>query len=120
MKKNVLRFEEAEIPFLGEADLPETAKQITLPSPTAETENKEESSASGNRKKETVSGPNTTAPSSYGSGGSEDQNSSSQKTFPEADIQQLMGLGVSRQQAITSLEATGGNMELAASLLFSM
>lgn len=39
--------------------------------------------------------------------------------FPEADITGLMNLGVGREEAIRFLEATGGNMETAANLIFS-
>lgn len=38
--------------------------------------------------------------------------------FPEKDIQMIIGMGVSRQVAIQTLEAAGGNVDLAASLLF--
>ncbi|GAA5954923.1 hypothetical protein JCM3765_007814 [Sporobolomyces pararoseus] len=38
---------------------------------------------------------------------------------PEESIQALVGLGVGREEAIRLLDSTGGNTELAASLLFS-
>lgn len=38
--------------------------------------------------------------------------------FPESSIQMLMGLGVSRDDAIRALGAAGGNVDIAASLLF--
>lgn len=37
----------------------------------------------------------------------------------DEDIQQLMGLGFSRQEAVKALEAAGGNVEVAAASLFS-
>lgn len=42
----------------------------------------------------------------------------SQSRFPEKDIQVLMGLGVTREVAIQTLEAANGNLDVAASLLF--
>ncbi|KAM0746062.1 hypothetical protein T439DRAFT_143385 [Meredithblackwellia eburnea MCA 4105] len=39
--------------------------------------------------------------------------------FPEAAIATLVGLGVGREEAIRLLEASGGNPELAANLIFS-
>ncbi|OAA59552.1 hypothetical protein SPI_05750 [Niveomyces insectorum RCEF 264] len=41
-----------------------------------------------------------------------------QSSIPEEAIQQLMALGFPREAAIQSLQATGGNVEYAASLLF--
>jgi len=38
--------------------------------------------------------------------------------FPEESIQQLMSLGVSREEAIRALEAAGGNVDYAAGVLF--
>ncbi|GAA5976776.1 hypothetical protein JCM5350_007244 [Sporobolomyces pararoseus] len=39
--------------------------------------------------------------------------------YPEESVQALIGLGVGREEAIKLLDSTGGNTELAASLLFS-
>jgi len=41
------------------------------------------------------------------------------QNWPQASINSLMGLGVTRGQAIAALNATGGNAQLAASMLFS-
>lgn len=38
--------------------------------------------------------------------------------FPEKDIQIIMDMGLTRDEAIRALEATGGNVDIAASLLF--
>jgi DNA damage-inducible protein 1 len=38
--------------------------------------------------------------------------------FSEADISQIVSLGFSRDEAVQALDATGGNIEFAASLLF--
>lgn len=45
------------------------------------------------------------------------QNTGSSK-YKDEDIQQLMGLGFSRDQVVKALDACQGNMEMAASLLF--
>lgn len=42
-----------------------------------------------------------------------------QNKYPEESIQALVGLGVGREEAVRLLDSTGGNTELAASLLFS-
>ncbi|KAJ1917193.1 DNA damage-inducible protein 1 [Tieghemiomyces parasiticus] len=42
----------------------------------------------------------------------------SRQTFPEASIGFLMELGASRSEAIRALERTGGNLDMAAGLLF--
>jgi DNA damage-inducible protein 1 len=39
--------------------------------------------------------------------------------FPEKDIQTIMGIGVTREEAIETLRAANGNVEVAASLLFN-
>lgn len=38
----------------------------------------------------------------------------------EADVQQLVGLGFSREMALGALNAAGGDVEAAASMLFMM
>ncbi|KAL2120534.1 hypothetical protein VTJ04DRAFT_4561 [Mycothermus thermophilus] len=41
-------------------------------------------------------------------------------SFPREHVEQLMALGASEQRAIQALEATGGNVEFAAGLIFDM
>ena len=41
-----------------------------------------------------------------------------QSRHPESAIEMIMGLGVSREVAISTLDAAGGNVDAAASLLF--
>jgi DNA damage-inducible protein 1 len=38
----------------------------------------------------------------------------------EADVQQLVGLGFSREMAVGALQAANGNVDAAASMLFGM
>jgi hypothetical protein len=38
----------------------------------------------------------------------------------EADVQQLVGLGFSREMAVGALQAANGNVDEAASMLFGM
>ncbi|KAJ1938370.1 DNA damage-inducible protein 1 [Kickxella alabastrina] len=47
------------------------------------------------------------------------QQQQQQTQFSESSIKALMDLGVSRQEAIRNLEAAGGNLDIAASLIFS-
>ena len=44
---------------------------------------------------------------------------SAQHPVDEGKVASLIGLGFSREQALAALHATGGNVDLAASMLFS-
>lgn len=89
LQKDVLRIGEFETPFLPESQLPAHAR-LHIKSPT---------SAS--------MPPSRNSPQ---------QESAS---FPEDKIKSLISLGASREQAIASLKATNGNLDMAAGLLFS-
>ncbi|THU89865.1 snare binding protein, partial [Dendrothele bispora CBS 962.96] len=119
LKKGVLRIQNREIPFLSEHELPQRVRDPIYP-PTSEP-----SSSSG-------SGPSSSGtsnpPSSFpGSGATLGGAPTSQPPrnagpasggFSEEHIQLLMNLGVSREVAISTLTAAGGNIDVAASLLF--
>jgi len=140
LKANVLRIGEVETPFLGEADLPESARE--RPEDLAEAEHLANSAAKRARDtaanlasssgQAAAAGSNAGAPGSSavtaGSGPSiaaaapaaakPSPASQVAPAFPEEVVQSLMALGVSREQAVAALQAAGGNPDLAAGLLF--
>lgn len=112
LDKNVLRISGKEVAFLPEHELPKSAfndNSSLVDEPSSGTS--EPSS----------SGPQTHFPGSgntLGSAPGVSQQPQPSSRWPEAAIQTLMGLGASREIAIQSLDAAGGNVDIAASLLF--
>ncbi|KAL1613890.1 DNA damage-inducible protein 1 [Diplodia seriata] len=103
LEKNCLCFEGIEVPFLPESEIPKSFEEAQMDEPT-------------------VSGPNgTEVGTRSGAGrtlGTPEQRNTSTTPFPASDIDQLVSLGFSKEQAINALQACGGNVEYAASLLF--
>ncbi|KAH7912960.1 hypothetical protein BJ138DRAFT_1147151 [Hygrophoropsis aurantiaca] len=122
LEKNVLRIQGREVRFLSEHELPDKARIMdagveeptSLPSSTQPTSAPSASPASS-----FPGGGNTlgsgSAPVGRGRGAPVPQ---SQTRHPESAIETLMGLGATREIAISSLDAAGGNLDVAASLLF--
>ena len=117
LEKNVLRIQGREVSFLPEHELP---------------------SAAFHRAREPELVDTTPAPSSAGPptvqrfpGSGQTLGATPQAAvpgrppverrphFPESDITTLVNLGATREQAIATLEAAGGNVDTAASLIFS-
>ena len=147
LKQNKLVFGDGnEVEFLGEADIPKYMEEAMQNEPTISGPNGTEigaqsgtvkpagtSSAAASSSKNTngsfggqgrtlgsaagSKAPATNAPvassTPAASGGAP-----AQPSFPKEDIDQLVSLGFSRQQAIQALDACGGNVEYAAGLLF--
>jgi DNA damage-inducible protein 1 len=115
LEKNVLRIQGREVSFLSEHELPErTRVDDLLEVPVADTSAAQDSRGMlGFAQKP---GPSTAAASSSKSRGPSrlPQNS----RHPESAIRTLMDLGASREVAISTLDAAGGNVDVAASLLF--
>jgi len=128
LAKDSLIIQGVEIPFLGEADIPkelEIAEQEpTLPGPAGTTIGQRSgavmdpeagpsgpgpASAPSRQRIPPAATPQRTAPAPAAGGSS----------FSEEDINKLIQLGFSRENAINALQATDGNVELAAGLLFS-
>ncbi|VDC02492.1 unnamed protein product [Peniophora sp. CBMAI 1063] len=121
--KNVLRIQGREVQFLSEHELPDKARIFETPhgdegtegpstpsNPTPAQPNPQQRfPGAGN----TIgSGPtNTAAPAPR-------RNAPPASSHPESAIQTLMGLGATREIAISTLDAAGGNLDVAASLLF--
>ncbi|MCJ1277770.1 DNA damage-inducible protein 1 [Puttea exsequens] len=118
-----------EVSFLGEADIPKhdevykeeptingpEGKRIgaisgTVMEPQSTQQAKTDSAAA-------VRPPNAGAAASASSG-QQPLSTVGPASFPKEDIDQLTNMGFSRQEAIQALEAAGGNVEIAAGLLF--
>ncbi|KAG7562873.1 hypothetical protein FFLO_01702 [Filobasidium floriforme] len=131
LEKNVLRIQGREVPFLAEHELPNKARQMEELA-----EEVDQASATGNLPlaPKAPSGAGTASGAATFSGAGQKLGGPSSSTapgsapssasgsagskFPEASITAIMNLGVSREQAISTLEAAGGNVDVAASLLF--
>lgn len=121
LDKNVLRIQGREVPFLSEHELPEKARDSYK-------RNRQEGEAGPS----SAPAPVTPAPSHFPGGGStlgaaprstpvpaqRQPQQPPQRSYSDRDIQTLMDLGVSREVAVSTLDAAGGNVDVAASLLF--
>ena len=117
LEKNVLRIQGREVRFLSEHELPDKARDPIhldpategpvpeVPAPPAAASSSSSSFPDGGRSlgAAPVRGAPQRTPSS---------------NHPEASIQMLMDLGATRELAISTLDASGGNVDVAASLLF--
>jgi len=117
LEKNVLRIQGREVSFLPEHELPEKARvqELSEGAPATDDSPAQESSGnfpgSGQRL-----GTSNAANSSQSPGPSRPLSNS---RHPESSIRTIMDLGgVSREVAISTLDAAGGNVDVAASLLF--
>jgi len=129
LEKNVLRIQGREVTFLSEHELPEKArdpKDFADPSTETPGSGTPPTSSIGSRSKNTTLAsfpgegrPLGTASATPGNtAGPSSQQGRSSSGHPESSIQTLMDLGVSRDVAISTLDAAGGNVDVAASLLF--
>ncbi|KAL8734287.1 MAG: hypothetical protein Q9181_003234 [Wetmoreana brouardii] len=127
LKRGKLVIQDVEVPFLGEADIPKRdfapAKEEMVRGPSGmstsaitgatqpssqvseNTASQQEKSSITSTKPEAERGQPTSA--------------SAESPFPAADIAKLMELyGVTREEAINTLEMAGGNIDIAAGLLY--
>ncbi|KAI5114698.1 hypothetical protein M0805_002643, partial [Coniferiporia weirii] len=121
LEKNVLRINGREVRFLAEHELPDKARifenpqgdpadplsvpgasSSTLASPPPQQPFPGSGNTLGAAPRTNVQAPGVQA-----------------SRYPEASIQTLMNLGATREVAIQALDATGGNVEYAASVLFN-
>ena len=114
LEKNVLKIQGQEIEFLPEHELPEKARAQF--NPAAE----ELRRASGPQTNQpSIGSSNSRFPGSGSALGSAPQRQAqNQSQFPVENIRALTDLGATREQAIRYLEEAGGNVDVAASLLF--
>jgi DNA damage-inducible protein 1 len=145
LARNKLIIQGEEVDFLGESDIPKDAEEAMneepkVPGPGGTTIGARSGAVTGPAESSSSSAPGAAsapapaaaraaapAPSPIssrpaappGAGTAQPPPTQPQgQTFPEQDIEALVALGVDRQGAINALEATGGNVEYAAGLLF--
>lgn len=129
LAKDKLIIQGVEIPFLGEADIPKESETALLQEPRvpgpAGTTIGQHSGAVSAPTGPAAAGPGP-APPVYPTPGAGPSQPPPQppaqpaNRFPREHIEQLMAIGASEQKAIQALEATGGNVEYAASLIFNI
>lgn len=130
LARNKLIIQGEEVEFLGESDIPKETEDAvndepTVPGPGGTTIGARSGAVTG--PSSTASNPpSTSGPTPSGSQPPAPQPAPpsappvpARRTFPEADIEKLLALGCDRQSAINALEATDGNVEYAAGLLFN-
>ena len=114
-----------EVDFLGEADIPKN-EEVYKEEPTIDgPSGKKIGAVSGTvtQAETSQSSANTTPIADQsGSTSSSDVQQQPQSTigpasFPKEDIEQLMGMGFSKEEAVHALEIAGGNVEVAAGIL---
>lgn len=132
LARDKLVIQGVEVPFLGEADIPKDVEEAleeepTVSGPGGTTIGGRSGAVSQPEAGSGVSGPSASASQPRASPAAPAQArppataaapGPAQSGFPEEAIDQLMQLGFPRQAAVHALQATGGNVELAAGLLF--
>ena len=124
LRKNKLCFEDEEVPFLGEADSPRGAEITGSSEPTIKgpAGTKVGGITGAVMPTSEPSGPSTTPQprESVASSSATSQPTQPQSTsrYPQSDIDQLMSMGFSKEEAIGALDLAGGNLEMAAGILY--
>jgi len=139
LQKGKLVIRDVEVPFLGEADIPKN-EEVMMDEPTvAGPAGTQVGARSGAVTQPAAASPQPTNFQGQGKTVGQASSSTSQaqthpqtpppsqrsqhahplaaRSFPQADINQLVEMGFSRDEVIQALEMTGGNVELAAGLL---
>jgi DNA damage-inducible protein 1 len=111
LQKDKLVIQGVEVPFLGEADIPKNVDEPTVEGPGGTTIG----ARSG-----AVAAPMAQQAPQISSAAHINSSSAprAQAAFPPEDIDRLVDLGFPRDAAIHALQACGGDVEIAASLLF--
>jgi DNA damage-inducible protein 1 len=144
LRANKLRFEHTEIEFLPEGQIPRSEERRMLDEPTvqgpdgteigtrtgtirpegtaaAAHQSLEKAKSTGEEESQVSSGSGPApAPAAAAAAGASSSGQAQQpaRTYPESSIAQLIAIGFTREEAIGALDATGGNVEYAAGLLF--
>jgi len=125
LAKDKLIIQGVELPFLGEADVPKESEEALEEEPKVQGPG----GTTIGQRSGVVSPPSESAPAGpSGSGPAAASRPAAsagvpppqppRPQFPDADIEQLMALGATRERAIRALHQTGGNVEYAAALIF--
>jgi DNA damage-inducible protein 1 len=128
LAKDKLIIQGVEVPFLGEAEIPKDIEEALEEEPTVKGPG---GTTIGGRSgaisqpaasSSDAPGPSSSAPARAATPAAAatapTPAASGQPQFPEEAIENLTQLGFTRDAAIRALEATGGNIEFAAGLLF--
>jgi DNA damage-inducible protein 1 len=123
LEKNCLRIQGREIPFLSEHELPAKAREMEGEGEgEASSSSGPSASASQPQQQSFPGGGRTLGSTPAASAPSAARQSAPARPaasrYPEADIQKIMEFGATREVAISTLEAAGGNLDVAVSLLF--
>jgi DNA damage-inducible protein 1 len=140
LAKNKLIIQGEEVDFLGEADVPKETEEAVNQEPTVQgpggttigarsgavTAPSGAAAGSAAPAMNPVQAPAPAGPvltprpaAPTGAGAPNVPPDTQGSRFPDAHIQNLVALGVTREQAIQALESTNGDVEFAASLIFS-
>ncbi len=120
LDKNVLRINGREVTFLAEHELPEQARMMERPIDLADTNTSAGPSSipSGSQPQFPGSGHALGNQPAGNSGRQGPPAPTNPSRYPESAIQTLIDLGATREVAIRTLDAAGGNVDYAASMLF--
>lgn len=127
LMENRLVIQDESVEFLPEAEIPKSFEEEVQEEPTVEGPgNTVIGGRSGaiveipqaQRQQQPVQGASGSLPSPPPLPDRSHQAPPPQRSFPEDHIQTLMGLGVSREQAVQALEIYGGNVDMAANSFF--
>ena len=109
MEHNCLRWGTSSVPFLSEGDLPESAKL-----------NRRASSQEAGDGDGGGGGSSSSSSSGVAGGGGGGSGAGAPSAHPPAAIKTLTDLGFSQQEAAEGLAVSNGDVDAAASYLFSM
>jgi DNA damage-inducible protein 1 len=123
LSKDKLVIQGVEVSFLGEADIPKNIEEERAEEPKVAGPG---GTTIGGRSGVVSAPSNSPAPAAASSAPApapatvprQPATQSQQPTFPKEDIDQLVALGFSRDEAVNALAACGGNLDYAAGLLF--
>lgn len=126
LARDKLVIQGVEVPFLGEADIPKDVEEALEEEPKVAGPGGTKIGGRSGTISQPGAGAGAPGPSSAPQAPAAPAqtpapaaaSAPAQPSFPNEAIEQLMQLGCSREQAINALQATGGNVEYAAGLIF--